>query len=110
MTLEEFYSELSHIHGWSLNKVNDFFPRAVRRYHDGRTYCPITAVCARKTGEIYSVQEFPSAARKLGLDRDDSNKIVSAADNDPLQISVIPGSSFKLDRDKLLEACHLKDK
>lgn len=44
------------------------------------TYCPLTAVCLVKTGEVFGIHQASEAGRALGLKHEDINQIIAGAD------------------------------
>lgn len=43
-------------------------------------FCPVTAVAFAETGEVYRIDDYDKAGKRLGLDKDTISAIVSAAD------------------------------
>ena len=103
MTLEEFLSELETITGWTVkNGYERYNLSPIRRYHDARWECPITAVCRKNKGMIFVEGDFISAGLSLGLGREDIIDIVNAADSSE--------RNYKHLRQKLIKECRLEKK
>jgi hypothetical protein len=106
MTKEEFFDELARIDGWEL------IPGGIVRktyYRDsGKVIChcdcPITAVANKKCGRHEYIPDFfEAAARYLGLDRIEANRIMFAADNwEQSEAEYLP-------RREVLDACGLEE-
>lgn len=53
----------------------------IRYILDERHHCPLTLVCSATTGVHYPLDEWPEAARALGLPDADAALVASAADH-----------------------------
>lgn len=84
LTLTGFYKRLSYLvrHGWqALDDEGGYIrlkPPGGKRF----CHCPVTALCASKTGtgRSFRVYDWASAAKVLGLPRQNARTIVWAAD------------------------------
>lgn len=97
MTLDEFYEELRNLK----DVLDPTFRDAIRFYMKDRngdfnSYCPLTAVCYRKTGANFSVASFREAAKELGL-QEHTQSIQQAAD---YNISVLHNNLKSKDKEK----------
>jgi len=102
MTIDEFIKKLEEVpYEWELRgkKIRVKRRRRTFFYHDR---CPITAICKHATGARILMNDFDTAADKIGLSRFDADRIVSAADYHR-------GDHPEL-RTQLLEAVGLTDK
>lgn len=72
MRLKHFLETMASLTGWQLTL------RKTIRQESG---CPLTAVCAAKTGLRWSVGNANSAAARLGIPYDAA--VINAADGDP---------------------------
>lgn len=81
MTLKEFIDELS-----SLGRVlGGSAKKWVKSGGIEGNYCPITAVCKKKTGKFFDVSDYAEAAKLLGLRKNIAKNIVKGADNNATQ-------------------------
>ena len=77
MNLNIFLKELEKVpYKW---KKYTFY-NSIIRTEEG--FCPITAVCAHKTGKNFPKLEWKDASRELGLDQKTAAKIVATSDCD----------------------------
>src|ERR1700690_4481679 len=79
MTLQTFYRNYRKaVQKYGLRKK--MLPLIRLGSKTGRKFCPITAVCAFKTGAVYDTGKFHYAADEIGLDIELSYQIVNASD------------------------------
>ena len=70
---------------------------------DGHEYCPLTAVCQKKTGEFYEIDNAGIAGDNLNISMTNQNRIIESADND------LDYYFDKKTRNKLLKTLRLKE-
>jgi hypothetical protein len=64
------------------------WPTQVRGLHkNGKTYCPLTAVCFVTLGLDYTVEKWPQAALALGVNDEIASDIMVAADGGVAQFA-----------------------
>ena len=83
MTMDTFFERLAH---WTeASRVNGRSPWRLDKDQQVRTYgdcdiCPIVYVCEKEGVGDYWGSEVDDAAEDMGLDTDDANQIIFAAD------------------------------
>jgi hypothetical protein len=91
MTKKAFYRKLGKVkntdrHEWQVfHSIRDIIRysscnKAARTNFDF-DFCPVTIVCYKETNHVFAPSQFKSAAQFIGLNKEDAECIVAAADD-----------------------------
>ena len=83
MTVSEFLAALATLRAAGYHPylaLKPYGPAIRLKSTTGEEYCPITAVCAHRTGKIFPPAGVYSTLESLGLSPDDAYALAAAAD------------------------------